>query len=140
MYFSESQTSVTIKPNKQQKITLASKYDIAAIAARHKEWYDNEVKRLEAAGKVHRNGKWVIPRPKDGFLMLTVRETFPHLAAFGNSHPDVQAAKQVVNRALKRKRGREAEPEDFSTENPKKRFKEIGGGKSSFFTLYMHEL
>ena len=129
MHFSESETSGTTTPAIQPKFTLASKDDIAAIAARHKEVFDKEVKRLKAAGKVYKNGKWRIPRPKEGYLIMTVRETHPHLASFASTHPKVQSAKQVVLRALNRKRAREADPEDFKTLNPKKRFREIGAGK-----------
>ena len=130
IFSSESrEPHAVITPSKYQKINLALKNDIGDIAQRNKLEYDKEVLRLEKIGKVFRSGKWITPKPKIGYLMKTVRETHPHLASFGNVHLEVQAAKQVVVRALKRKMDRETDPEDFSTDNPSKRFREIGGGE-----------
>ena len=68
----EALSKLRMKRSKNQKYSLKEKIEVAKIAIRFRNEYQEEERRLKSHGKIYQKGKWVQPLPKVRYLVRTI--------------------------------------------------------------------
>ena len=107
------------------KFTIGDKLELGKIVAELKETYDIQCKKKQWDSK---RGKWVVSKPKEGYLSKAVRGHFRNLKKLPSSDQKLVNAVQYARRCydVYTKNAR------FDAEEPsKKRCRREGGGRKA---------